>query len=389
MIPEKILKRLSGAALFVMGAVSASLILFISNNEKTVSFFLGALFGIGLLIAGSYLVRHWLTFQGTNSKKNKTDGSILIQTISRIISEKSEMQITATEVERLSKKVINIGAVILSSWSMIGIFAIVFSVALYSATLLQVRKVEDQNKLITVQNNLAEASRRSSLIFLFGNVMDRISEELKHEDNKERNLSTELVGRIAALAQAFKPYRFIEDGELIDKPLSPERGQIVVALYNSELSEQSYFAIFNRTNLSNADLRDATLHTANLSESKMINANFSGANLILSNLQQGDFTKANFQNARLDKSVVSLANMTEADLRFASLRGVGDNFLGVHMVGANLSHAEITKDDWDKLLKNSAAETREYLATSYRLSMNQSNDVSGKFFLIEALEHKN
>ena len=54
MIPEKIKKRLSGAALFVMGAVSAALILFISNNEKTVSFFLGALFGIGLLIAVSY-----------------------------------------------------------------------------------------------------------------------------------------------------------------------------------------------------------------------------------------------------------------------------------------------------------------------------------------------
>ena len=64
MISEKLKKRLSGAALFVMGAVSAALILFISNNEKTVSFFLGALFGIGLLIAANYLMRHWLTYQG-------------------------------------------------------------------------------------------------------------------------------------------------------------------------------------------------------------------------------------------------------------------------------------------------------------------------------------
>ena len=53
MIPEKIKKRLSGAALFVMGAVSAALILFISNNEKTVSFFLGALFGVNCHANGS------------------------------------------------------------------------------------------------------------------------------------------------------------------------------------------------------------------------------------------------------------------------------------------------------------------------------------------------
>ena len=389
MIPEKIRKRLSGAALFVMGAVSAALILFISNNEKTVSFFLGALFGIGLLIAASYFVRHWLTFQGSDSKKTTTDSRSLIQTISRIISDKSEGQIHAGEVEGLAKKAINIGAVVLSSWSMIGIFAIVFSVALYSATLLQVRKVDDQNKLITVQNNLAEASRRSSLIFLFGNVLDRLSEELKSEGNKERDLSTELVGRIAALAQAFKPYRFIEEGFLIKAPLSPERGQMIVALYNSKLSEQSYFDIFNSTNLSNADLRDATLHKANLSESKMINANFFGANLISANLQQGDFTNANFQYARLDNSNISIANMTRADLRFANLRGIGDNFLGVNMIGAKLRNAEITKDDWNKLLKESAEETRKYLTNSYRLSVEENSDTSGKFFLIEAVEQEN
>ena len=389
MIPEKIKKRLSGAALFVMGAVSAALILFISNNEKTVSFFLGALFGIGLLIAANYLMRHWLTYQESKTEKTETDSNTLIQIISTIISDKSDGRVPTREVERLTKKAINIGAVVLSSWSMIGIFAIVFSVALYSATLLQVRKVDDQNKLITVQNDLAEASRRSSLIFLFGNVMDRLSEELKHEKNEERDLSTELVGRIAALAQAFKPYRFIEEGTLIEKPLSPERGQIVVALYNSELSEKSYFAIFNRTNLSNADLRDATLHKANLSESKMINANFSGANLITSNLQQGDFTNANFQNARLDNSNISLANLTHADLRYANLRGIGENFLGVQMVGADLTHSEITKEDWNKLLKDSAEETGEFLSKTYRLSKNQSSDNSGKFFLIEAVEQEN
>ena len=389
MIPEKIKKRLSGAALFVMGAVSAALILFISNNEKTVSFFLGALFGIGLLIAANYLMRHWLTYQESKTVKTETDSNTLIQIISTIISDKSDGRVPTREVERLTKKAINIGAVVLSSWSMIGIFAIVFSVALYSATLLQVRKVDDQNKLITVQNDLAEASRRSSLIFLFGNVMDRLSEELKHEKNEERDLSTELVGRIAALAQAFKPYRFIEEGTLIEKPLSPERGQIVVALYNSELSEKSYFAIFNRTNLSNADLRDATLHKANLSESKMINANFSGANLITSNLQQGDFTNANFQNARLDNSNISLANLTHADLRYANLRGIGENFLGVQMVGADLTHSEITKEDWNKLLKDSAEETGEFLSKTYRLSKNQSSDNSGKFFLIEAVEQEN
>ena len=167
--------------------------------KKTVSFFLGGLFGIGLLIAGNYLVRHWLTYQGEDTNKTRNDGSTLIETVSEIISDKSDGKIDAEDVTSLAKRSVKIATIVLSSWSMIGIFAIVFSVALYSATLLQVRKVDDQNKLITVQNNLAEAPRRSSLIFLFGNVMDRLSEELKDESNHERDLSTELVGRIAAL----------------------------------------------------------------------------------------------------------------------------------------------------------------------------------------------
>ncbi|MEL7004963.1 MAG: hypothetical protein AAFN93_19815, partial [Bacteroidota bacterium] len=41
-------------------------------------------------------------------------------------------------------------------------------------------KIEQQNKLFVQQNQLVEADRRSSLVFLFNNIMDAIDNEFKN-----------------------------------------------------------------------------------------------------------------------------------------------------------------------------------------------------------------
>ena len=69
--------------------------------------------------------------------------------------------------------------------------------------------LQTQNQLIKEQTKLIEAERRSSLIFLMGNIMDKVDDELKN-NKKSRELSPQLIGRIAALSHSLKPYYFLK-----------------------------------------------------------------------------------------------------------------------------------------------------------------------------------
>jgi len=106
-------------------------------------------------------------------------------------------------------------------------------------------KIEHQNKRLDQQTNLQEAERRSSLVFLFSNIMDAIDSELKDSLNKKDTLSKQLIGRIIALSTRLSPYRYLTEGDtLISHPLSPERGQLLVNLVESDLDSNTYKKIW-------------------------------------------------------------------------------------------------------------------------------------------------
>ncbi len=111
-----------------------------------------------------------------------------------------------------------------------------------------------QNQLLTNQNEkidkqilLEEASRRSSLNFLLANVLDEIDEELDDPKNTKRKLSSQLIGRISSLSQSFQPYRFIDSDTMISRPLSPERGSLLLALAKSDINTESLDEICGKT----------------------------------------------------------------------------------------------------------------------------------------------
>ena len=194
--------------------------------------------------------------------------------------------------------------------------------------------LQKQNEKIDNQILLDEASRRSSLNFLLGNVLDQVNTELKDTvNNKERRLSAELIGRITSLSQSFQPYYFMEDGEMTKKAFSPERGNLLLALVNSGIDTLALASILEKTNLNSAFLDGAVFDAVHLQNAILIDAYLIDAYLGGSNLN----------SAYLIGADLSGADFSDADLSGANLRGA--NLRGAKFFGADLSDADLSGAD--------------------------------------------
>lgn len=207
----------------------------------------------------------------------------------------------------------------------------------------QNEKFDIQNKRIEQQTYLQEAERRSSFVFLFDNVLNRIDDELK-QNPVRRQLSPQLVGRIVALSKALLPYRFLEGDSITAKMTSPERGQLLLSLVASKLHPDTYEKIFLLADFSYATLEKVSLDGAylrniNLSNVKFQYVSLSGADLTNSNLEGAElshvraslmgsdtkgasFNFANFHNARIENSDFSSCTFEFSNFDDATLKQV-------------------------------------------------------------------
>lgn len=194
----------------------------------------------------------------------------------------------------------------------------------------QNKLVKDQNRLVRTQteklqqqNILSESERRSSLVFLMSNILDKMDEELKK--NEKRTISKELIARIIALSNSLKPYYFFENNQLIKQPLSPERGQLFLAIVKSGIDPIfTQEQILNKSNFSYSDLREANLRNLNISSVNLSHSNFSEADLYNTAFQGTSLSNCNFKNTDLKKAYFSYSDLREvifdgADLRDATL----------------------------------------------------------------------
>ncbi|KZS42473.1 hypothetical protein AWE51_03255 [Aquimarina aggregata] len=149
------------------------------------------------------------------------------------------------EKKVLSKDTLaDLGANIIWRITRIGIFAVIIGV-FPTVLFIQQNKLlrnqnkkieqqtglfESQNKFIEQQSFLSEASRRSTQMIILGDILSDLNKELENKNNLQKTLSSTLVGRIISISSVMKPYLYLENGELIDKPLSPERGQLLISL---------------------------------------------------------------------------------------------------------------------------------------------------------------
>ncbi|MEO0683739.1 MAG: pentapeptide repeat-containing protein [Cyanobacteria bacterium J06649_11] len=204
----------------------------------------------------------------------------------------------------------------------IGVFAIIITIVPIVLLNQQNRLIKIQNELVAFQNSrinyqtyLQEAERRSSLVFLFSNVMDAIDRELRedvYEDNL-RNLSPQLIGRIISLSQRLKPYQYLDADTLISRPLSPERGQLLVNLVESKLDIKTYEQIWQKADFSYSDLQAIKFDSTTYLQY---------ANLNRSNFTDAEFFKVNLRSSNLEHSILNTANFSGTDLSYSSLIGV-------------------------------------------------------------------
>jgi hypothetical protein len=270
--------------------------------------------------------------------------------------------------------------------------------------------LQSQNYRLDQQTYLQEADRRSSLIFLMGNLLDAMDRELKTDVGQPgvRDLSPQIIGRVVALSKSLRPYRYLESDSLVSRELSPERGQLLVSIVNSQIDKRTLRRIFQFSDFSAADLKGAVLSGEYLSGINLSRADLAGATLDETDLSEADLSGADLsdaimaravmKDARLRQTVLKRAYLESSDLSQANFYGAqlqdahlaGSNMKQTHFTGADLSGANLSgavfprarfeqtkmdsvvvnEYDWLHRLDSMGADTIRgirYLQTAYRV----------------------
>lgn len=221
-------------------------------------------------------------------------------------------------------------------------------------------KIDSQTELMNKQMFLSEASRRSALVVLMSNIMDKVDNEIESQqkglsftqkEKRKYRLSQSLIGQIAALSHSFKPYKYMDGDSLIGRQLSPERGLLLTTLSLLPLDSSTISKIHQSATFEFADLRSAILVLTNLAEVDLRDADLTetdlrGANLSGANLSGADFARADLRAADLSEATMFGANLSMAYLSVADLEKTrlgGANLTGAALQGAVLISADLSR----------------------------------------------
>lgn len=206
-------------------------------------------------------------------------------------------------------------------------------------------QLQKQNSKIQQQSELMSSLRKSNMVVLLNDILDKVDDELKnHPDGKLSDKT--ILSIVAAFNYSFTPYRYWEGDSLSEKKLSPEKGQLLLALCTKNIDSTSFDKIKLSAHFSGADLRkgdlrgvdlnDADLEDADLSDADLSGASLRGTDLRNANLWGAHMNKANFFRADLRRAVLSWAELNEAKMDSANLNG------------ADLTNAQLRKADLRK-----------------------------------------
>ena len=294
--------------------------------------------------------------------------------------------------------------------------------------LQQNQLMQNQNYRLDQQTYLQEADRRSSLIFLMGNLLDAIDQELKSDIGKPgiRDLSPQIIGRVVALSKSLRPYRYLQGDSLVAQEISPERGQLLLSIVNSQIDNSSLRRIFQVAdfsfadlkgavlsgefltgiNLRHADLSESTMDETDLSRSELSGADLSDAVLARANLREARFRESKMTNTYLESADLTQANLYGANMRGANLGGAKlqqTHFTQANLTGANLLGATLLRTGFNQAILDSAQvgdmdwisqlpavgqdsiRGLNYLSTHYRVDSVQT-PIRTKFMLIKKSE---
>jgi hypothetical protein len=251
-------------------------------------------------------------------------------------------------------------------WVQIGV-QVVFLIAGLTTTVLLVNQndlLQLQNEKLDIQNNLLESDRRGSQVVLMSSVLNDLSSETRRSffniidsTSLKPKLSSGLIGRIIATTHGLLPYKLLKDGQLTDKEFSLERGQLLMAIANTQISRESLKEIFTNSNfqssyLPGVNLRNTFLAGVDLKFSNLERSSFEGA--VLQSISYNPYNigyEARFLGDDPEMTTFRGANLTFANFDKANLVGVdfgnanlmAASFKNSIIIGTNFKGTSVTK----------------------------------------------
>jgi len=205
-------------------------------------------------------------------------------------------------------------------------------------------KSKRQNQIIEEQSALIESIRNENMGMMLSNVMGLVDEDLRN--SADRSLSKVTMNRIAALSYSLSPYKYMEGDSLSAIKLSPERGQLLLALAIVEMDSSSFEEIKRNTSFAGADLRGANFRGADLSGIDLTGADMTSAELEGVNLSDAALKGAKLWGADLNNADLSGANLKRSDLSWTDMNDA--NLRSADLNGSNLTNAQLIKADLRK-----------------------------------------
>ncbi|SFL71820.1 Pentapeptide repeat-containing protein [Bradyrhizobium sp. NFR13] len=260
----------------------------------------------------------------------------------------------------------------------------------------QLDLLSNQNRKIDQQTAVADAQKRSAFVTEMFSILQEVAKTVGPDGTIGRELAT----RIAVLSTSAVPYIYLDfsgtdegiDPKRIARPLSPERGQLVVALARMGVKFEplmSAGAVFDSSDLRGvsllgADLSRISLENSDLSSANLNNSRFFSANLRGATIRDVRALSANFDYAAIVDSVIENSNFGSATFKKAlvqNLRIRGGKFERTNFVdcflGLELSFENVGVEaglpsglDWPDEVRKRFESGEQRLNHSFHLPLN-------------------
>jgi uncharacterized protein YjbI with pentapeptide repeats len=301
----------------------------------------------------------------------------------------------------------------------------------------QTDRLTEQTALLNQQIELGEAERSASIVPEILDIGAAIGVEVNQlaKDGREvrifqdDELSPALRGRIVAATTAARPYRYLstevarasdnhlasmalerrqdvpqareavekyrnaveqmgilpENGTLIDRPVSPERGQLLSIFYNARVMSTVDLTL-KGADFSFAEVRMPAFGVISMRHALLRFSDFSGVDV-----RQGEFGAAYLEQARFVSSIVSktdFSGVKSEDLPETYLTDASLPIWPTEMAGADFRAAVITDSKFNSinglainfdftLMNGDSFKNASIVASTFRLALIGENDFTG------------
>jgi len=181
----------------------------------------------------------------------------------------------------------------------------------------------------------------------------------------------------------------MEDGKLIEKPISPERGQLLYSLIQSDLGPESSRDILNSSDFSYTDLRKVNLgRGVHLKHARLDHADLTRAHMPAVNLERAELKEAQMSKINLSDAILKRARLHNANLQGAEL--LSTDLTHANLYQANLSNADLSEatlwgakldkaDLTDAILDNVIVDKQNWIDHIKSIDVKGASDIDSKY----------